>query len=238
MQTKIRKALNILLLIVKLPKVSISFSGFTNETKEKYLETYKYFTKWHRLKFFRNKTLGVALINLNLYKNFDEYYKSINGKNSAGYYSRKALKRKYSFVEINRNNYIDDIYEINTSSTMRQGRIMSSSYMQKQDNYQNEINYRYFGVINEEGKLLAYCNIGFYGEFALVTTLLGHKKYLNDGIMYLMMIEVNKIIFNDYKKNGYKYIMYDTFFGASDGLKKFKKKLGYKAYKVKWLWEN
>ena len=34
----------------------------------------------------------------------------------------------------------------------------------------------------------------------------------------------------------YKYFIYDTFFGASEGLKKFKIKLGYKAYKVEWLW--
>jgi len=110
--------------------------------------------------------------------------------------------------------------------------------MKKYFNYIDECNYRYFGVVNVDGKLVSYCNIGFYGEFALVSTLLGHKKYLNDGVMYLMMIELNKIIFNNYKQKGYRYIMYDTFFGASKGLQKFKNKLGYKAYKVKWKWEN
>jgi hypothetical protein len=96
----------------------------------------------------------------------------------------------------------------------------------------------YFGVKNKDGKLLAYCYIGFFGEFILINTLLGHKKYLNDGIMYMMMVELNKIVFEQYKKNEYKYIMYDTFFGATDGLKLFKKKLGYKPYKVKWIWED
>ena len=56
--------------------------------------------------------------------------------------------------------------------------------------------------------------------------------------MYLMMIELNKIMFEEYKLKGYKYIMYDTFFGASEGLKKFKEKLGYKPYKVRWIWEE
>ena len=235
---KIKKKLEIIKEIIQLPKVEIKFCNYTNDTKMKYRETYNYFTKLHRLKVFRNKTIGVALIDLNLYKNFDDYYKSINGKNSAAYYSRKATKREYKFVEIDRNDFLDDIYEINTSSTHRQGREMSSGYLKKQESYRNELNYRYFGVINGGGNLVSYCNIGFYGEFALVVTLLGHAKYLNDGIMYLMMIEVNKIIFNDYKQNGYKYIMYDTFFGASDGLKKFKQKLGYKSYKVKWKWKK
>ena len=151
--------------------------------------------------------MGVALIDLNKYDSFDNYYKSINGKNSAAYYSRKAIKREYQIIEIDRNNYIDDIYEINTSATIRQGREMSSGYLQKQNSYVNEPNYKYFGIINTDGKLLSYCNIGFYGEFALVVTLLGHKQYLNDGIMYLMMIEFNKIIFNEYKQEEYKYIM-------------------------------
>lgn len=224
--------------VLKLPKVTIRFFAFTEDTKTKYREVYKYFTKLHRLKLFRNKTLGVALIDLHIYDTFEKYYKSVNGKNSAAYYSRKALKREYKFIEINRNEYIDDIYEINTSSALRQGREMSAGYLQKQKNYKDETNYRYFGIVNNENKLLAYCNIGFYGEFSLLVTLLGHQKYLNDGIMYLMLIEFNKLMFEEYKEQGCRYIMYDTFFGASDGLKKFKTKLGFKAYKVKWLWED
>ena len=224
--------------ISQLPQVGISFIKYTKESRKKYEETYNYFTKPHRLKLFKNKTLGVALINLGEFQNYDEYYKSINGKNSAAYYARKALKRDYEFVEIDRNNYIDDIYEVNTSSSIRQGRKMSDGYLVKTDFYSNEKNYRYFGVLDSKKKLVAYCNIGFYGEFALVVTLLGHKQYLNDGVMYLMMVELNKLLFTEYKQQGYNFVMYDTFFGASDGLKKFKSKLGYKAYKVKWKWEN
>ena len=238
MKNKINNILNILYQIIKLPKVEIAFLGYNDLSVNKFKETYKYFTKPHRLKFFKNKTLGVALIDLNKYKIFEEYYKSINGKNSAAYYARKAIRREYVFKEVNRNHFIDDIYEVNISATTRQGRKMSSAYLQKQLKYNNEENYRYFAVLTSEGKLVSYCNIGFYGEFALIATLLGHKKYLNDGIMYLMMVEFNKLIFNEYKPKGYKYIMYDTFFGASDGLKRFKEKLGYKSYKVKWLWQD
>lgn len=234
---KIKKIVDILKEIYALKKVNITFSKYNDKTQEKYLEIFKYFTKLHRLKLFRNKTLGVALIDLNMYKKFDEYYKSINGKNSAAYYARKALKREYKFVEIDRNQYIEDIYSINMSAEQRQGRQMAAHYLEKRDSYVDEPAYRYFGIIRDN-QLFAYCYIGFFGEFVLVNTLLGHKKYLNDGIMYLMMIELNKLVFEEYKDLGYRYIMYDTFFGASEGLKKFKNKLGYKAYKVKWLWEK
>ena len=238
MFNKIKKISSILQEIKKLKKVEIKFCKYTEDTRKKYKETYEYFTKLHRLKLFRNKTLGVALIDLNLYKNFDEYSDAIKGKNYALRYVKKAIKKGYLFIEIDRNDYIDDIYEINTSTEQRQGKPMGEGYLQKVNSYKNEANYRYFGVVNSENRLVAYCNIAFYGEFALIVTLLGHKNYLNDGIMYLMMVEFNKIMFEEYKQKGYKYIMYDTFFGASEGLKRFKKRLKYQPYKVKWQWEN
>ncbi len=224
--------------ILKLEKIIIAFKDWDIETKKDYEKTYSYFTKPHRLKLFKNKTLGVELIPLNGYNSFAEYYNQINGKNSAAYYQRKALRKGYKFVEINLNDYIDDIYQINISTPVRQGKAMSSKYLKKESHYEIKKNFRYFGCLNSDGILLSYCCVGFYGEFANINVLLGHYKFLNDGIMYLMMVELNKIIFNEYKNFGYKFIMYDMFFGASDGLKMFKRKLGYKPYRVKWLWND
>ena len=238
MLNKLKRGIELLQEILSLPKREIAFKDVEDKSLANYKRTYRYFTKLHRLKLFRNKTVGVALIDLNLYKNFEDYYKSVNGKNSAAYYARKATKRAYRFMEIDRNEYIEDIYNINTSTPIRQGQEMSQSYLKRVEKYKDEPNYRYFGVVNTKGELVSYCNIGFYGEFALVVSLLGHKEYLNDGVMYLMMIEFNKIIFNEYHKKGYNYIMYDTFLGATEGLKKFKQKLGYKPYKVKWIWAD
>ena len=86
--------------------------------------------------------------------------------------------------------------------------------------------------------LVAYCDIGFFGEFSLVAVLLGHKKFLNDGIMNFMLIELMKLMFEKYQDKGYNYIMYDTFLGATEGLQRFKRKLGYKPYNVNWKWEK
>lgn len=235
---KLKKAATLLKEIYSLPKREIAFRGANREGIENAREAYRYFTKPHRFRLFKNKSLGVALVDLNQFSSFEEYYKSINGKNSAAYYARKATKRGYRFLEIDRNNYIDDIYRINTSAKVRQGKQMSSSYLKKQESYNQDPNYRYFGVVDSQGRLVAYCNIGFFGEFSLISTLLGHKEYLNDGIMYLMLVEFTKIMFQEYKQEGYRYIMYDTFFGASDGLKMFKNKLGFVPYKVVWKWEN
>ena len=235
---KIKYFLTLFVRIIKLPKVNIAFKNSSQASLENYKETYRYFTKAHRYKIIKNKTIGVALIDLSDYKHFDDYYRSVNGKNSAAYYRRKALKRGYRFVEIDRNDFIDDIYEINTSAPVRQGKEMTQHYLQKPSNYIEQPNYRYFGVIDKEGKLRSYCNIAFYGEFSLIVSLLGHKNHLNDGIMYLMLTEVIKLMFDSYVQKGYKYIMYDTFIGATEGLKNFKKKLGFHPYRVKWIWKN
>jgi hypothetical protein len=223
--------------ILKLKIIKVKFKGYDDITIDSYKSMYNHFTKRHRLKVIQNKSIGIALIDIKLYKDFDEYYSAINGKNSAAYYSRKCLKREYTFCEINRNDYIDDIYEINTSSKERQGREMSKDYLTKVEQYDDLPNFKYFGIKDSNGKLVSYCNIGFYGEFVSINTLLGHNKFLNDGIMYLMMVELFKLIFNDYSEKGYNYIMYDTFFGATEGLKKFKNKLKFIPYKVKWIWE-
>lgn len=219
-----------------MPKVEIRFSNPTVESKDMFLKTYENFTKRHRLYLFKNKTLGVALIDLKSYKNYSVYYEKVNGKNSPAYYSRKALKRKYIFTEIDRNNYSEDIFLINTSSTIRQGVKMAKEYQEKCEIYKSDPHYRYFGVINQEKKLVAYCNIGFYGEFILISQLLGHKDFLNDGIMYLMILELLKLVFEEYANKGYKFVMYDTFWGAKEGLRLFKKKLRFKPFRVKWLW--
>ncbi len=222
--------------IQQLPKVDIEFKNYNTKTIEAFKTVYKLFNKRHRLIVFKNKSVGVALIDLAAHKDFDTYIKSINGKNSAAYYSRKAAKRNYTFKEINRNDYINDIYEINTSTEVRQGQKMSDKYLTKVEQYNNEPAYKYFGVLDENNKLVSYCNVGFYGEFALIAVLLGHKQHLNNGVMYFMITNLIAEIYDKSYKKGYKYVMYDTFFGASKGLQQFKKKLGFAPYKVNWKW--
>lgn len=238
MKNRIIKYYKIFMSILKLQLLNIEFKDFNSNNYELYTKTHLFFTKPHRLKIFKNKTIGVALLRIDDFKDFDSYYKSVNGKNSAAYYSRKSIKRGYCFIEVDLNNYIDDVFEINTSAKLRQGREMSEKYLTKQKEFHRNENYRYYGVLNVDGRLVSYCSVAFFGQFLSIDNLLGHKSYLNDGIMYLMLIELNRIIFNEMRGGGLEFVMYDTFFGASDGIKLFKKKLGFKPYKVNWILEN
>jgi len=232
---KVQNILEILNEIRQLPRVNLTFISNTKSKQDIGL-IYKYFTKRHpKYKIIRNKEIGVGLINLTQYVSSDEYLKIINGKNSAAYYARKAKGRGYILREIMREDYKDDIYEINTSMQERQGRKMAEHYLQKIDNFENLEHFRYFGVLDSNGKLRSYCNIGYYGDFVVVSQLLGHKDYLNDGVMYLMITEVICELIAEKKVD---YLMYDTFFGAKDGLKMFKEKLGFLPYRVKWRYDD
>jgi hypothetical protein len=193
---------------------------------------YEWFTQPHdKLPIVSNKTLGVELLDLQMFDDFEHYLKCINGKNSAAYYRRKALSKGYTFTDIDRNQYINDIYEINSSRETRQGRQMHPAYFEKPTQYIDEHNWLYCGVLNSSGKLVAYLNLQIANEVAVVRTLLGHGDFLNDGIMYLLLVEAARRI---YELGGYRYLMYDMYFGSSAGLRLFKDKLGFRPYWVHW----
>jgi len=76
---------------------------------------------------------------------------------------------------------------------------------------------------------MAYGELGFYGNFASFTRVIGVRN--NDGVMHLMVTE---IICQLIEGRNYQYLMYDTYFGASPGLKTFKKMLGFQPYRAKY----
>jgi hypothetical protein len=190
--------------------------------------TFTYFTKPHpRYKLIRNKSVGIALIDLTTFPDRDAYISSVSRKDEAAHHGKRALRRGYIFQEIDRNNYIDDIHAINTSSTKRQGRPMDHAYLEKPHRYETNPHFRYFGVTDSNGVLVAYCNIAIYGNFAATDRLLGYKN--NDGTMYLLLVEIICLLINE---GPVRYFMYDTFFGAQEGLRNFKRRLGFQPYRV------
>ena len=223
-----KKIKNIITEIRTLPKITVSMGG--DEYGNKF---FPYFTKPHpRYFLFKNKTLGVALINLSDFKSPQEYTKSVNGKNSAAYFSRKAIKLGYHFKSIIPNQFVEQIYLINTSASQRQGVEMEISYKEKKNDYPLDKYNNYFGVFKED-RLVAYLWLVQTGELVLVNRILGHAEHLDGGIMYLLLTSFTEHVITTIPKA--KVIMYDTLFGASTGLKMFKNRCGFKPYKVNWI---
>jgi len=194
------------------------------------LSTYRYYTKRHpRYKIIQNKSWGAALVDLRASGKSDNYFDSIKAKNCGGWHARRARSRGYVMTEIDRNDYIDAIHAINISQQQRQGRAMDDKYREKQLAYDVLANFSYFGVLDSEGKLMAYATIGRYGNFSSFSQMMGYRN--NDGIMHLMVAEIVARLIDE---GDVDYVMYDTFFGALPGLQQFKAVLGFQPYRARY----
>lgn len=229
MPNKLSQLFDLAIDISKLPVAHLEFRLAMNPAEVRRMHAH--FTRRHpKYRIFQNKSMGAALVDLKRFGNRADYIDSIKGgRNSAEYHARKARSRGYVLAEIDRNDFIDDIYHINNSVEVRQGRPMDEAYRLKETFYSKEPNYRYFGVLNPAGKLVAYGNLGFFGNFAAFDRIIGVRN--NDGIMHLL---VSEIVCQVIESKAYNYVMYDTYFGASPGLKAFKTMLGFEPYRAKY----
>jgi hypothetical protein len=212
--------------ILRLPRAVLCFDSKLNASHID--ATYRAFTKRHpKYLIIKNKTIGAALIDTDDFGYPENYVKAFMRRSIAGRNAKRAKKRGYRFVQIDRNAFVDDIHRINTSLPYRQGRPMSASYQQRVNCFVDLENYRYYGILDKEGKLIAYCDVGLYGNFALLSRLLGYRN--NDGVMHLMIVEIVVALM---REGAVRFVMYDMYFGASEGLRNFKTILGFKPYRV------
>ncbi|MGZ5178458.1 MAG: hypothetical protein ACXWCW_30400 [Burkholderiales bacterium] len=214
--------------IMQLPVAHLRFESQLEPTDVP--EQYRYFTKPHpRYRIIRNKTIGAALIDLDRYQGVPDYFDHIQGKNRGAHHAKRARGRGYVCREIDRNAHVDEIHSINTSLDIRQGRPMDDNYLEKVTHYEPLAHYHYYGVLNQEGRLVAYANIGRFGNFSSLDRLMGLRN--NDGIMHLLLVEIASRLI---EQKRVRYMMYDTFFGAQPGLQQFKRCLGFEPYRAKY----
>lgn len=219
-------AVNTFVEVARLPQVRLHFESALNPALIR--RTHALFTMPHpRYRLVRFKTLGIALIDLRAFADSTAYLQSVQQKDHAGYQARRARARGYTVAVIDRNDYIDDIHRINTSIEERQGRPMDAAYGQRVDRYDDVESFRYYGVLDAHGALVAYCDLGVYGDFAATDRLLGMRN--RDGVMYLLLADIACRLIDERRCS---YLMYDTYLGALPGLREFKRKLGFRPYRV------
>jgi hypothetical protein len=214
--------------ILRLPVADLHFHQAIDPADIR--ATYRYYTKPHpRYKLIRNKTIGAALLDLGGLDSTEQYLELIKGKNAGAWHAKRARGRGYRLRHIDRNAHIDDIHAINTSMEERQGRQMDAKYREKQAHFDTLAHFRYYGVFNTEGRLVAYANLGHYGNFASFSQLIGIRN--NDGIMHMMVVDIVSELIGERQV---RYLMYDTFFGAQPGMQSFKKILGFRPYRARY----
>ena len=100
---------------------------------------------------------------------------------------RGADRAGYRFAMIARDDYLDDIYAINTSMPERQGRPMAEAYLHRLAPQRPLPDFpcprhalRQYGVLRD-GHLYAYAWVYVIGEMCLFSTILGHGEHMKAG---------------------------------------------------------
>ena len=138
-----------------------------------------------------------AVIDLNYYKKYDDYYNRVkkykNNKKSVLYEYNKSKKQKFYCHPFIKSNFIPDIYNIHTSKEKRSGILMSSSYNRSIEElgYQNNyINVDPLKLINDINNYRIY--IGIFDRIE------GYKQGSNITneklIGYITLFRVNNFI--------------------------------------------
>jgi hypothetical protein len=224
--TEAQRLLRALQTLLTLPTARLHFHSAI--APRKIAAIHALFTKPHaRYRLIKNKTMGIALIDLSKFKSPADYLATVKKKDFAGHHARIARKRGYTVRAIRRNEHADEIHTIHTSSSARQGRPMDIAYQHLQTEFDDSAPLRCFGVFHRNGSLVGYCSFGIYGNFAATDKLMGIKN--KDGAMYLLLLEIVSLLI---AQQGIDYFMYDTFLGTREGLRSFKHRIGFQPYRV------
>ncbi|MCV6590584.1 MAG: hypothetical protein OIF57_16390 [Marinobacterium sp.] len=191
-------------------------------------------TKRHpRFPFIRFLQYGVAINTLP--ENHAAYLQTLEP--SARRNIRKSQRMGYQFARIQYNDHLTEIGEIHRSAPVRQGP-MSASLLQQNPLPINDPasqttshDYPYFGVF-KDGQLTAYAGCLVAGEMLLLATVFGHSDHQKNGVVPLLITGIADYIYTNHP--GVKFYIYDTYYGASPSLRRFKKKFGFNPTVVQW----
>jgi hypothetical protein len=181
----------------------------------------------------RNDRFGVAL--LRLPASPEAYFSAIEG--SARRNVRKARRGRYVFERIDFNAHLDGVKAIWQSAPIRQGPVpgfIRSGDVRPASNPPTRTvvhDYAYFGVFSGD-TLVAYAACFVAGQACLIEQIFGHADYQRDGVTPLLIVSLIEYVMKHYP--AVRYVTYDNFLGAGNSLRRFKRKFGFEACRVRW----
>ena len=166
---------------------------------------------------------------IKLPESYEQYMKDVGGKTRN--MIRKAEKNGIECKKIIWNDYLYDIYEINTSTKERQGKIMKPHYNKlekREEIYCNE--YHFIDTIGciKDNKLIGYLYLRCHNDCAIISRFLGHFEHKSLGIMNKLVAGTVNLLINDERYKHVKSIIYLVW--DDTGLTGFKKRCGFKPY--------
>jgi hypothetical protein len=182
----------------------------------------------------RRLEYGFAVCHLG--DDYDAYLNQIDA--SARRNFKKSCRLGYTFGRIDYNDYLDEITDILRSTDVRQGRPMPAKFFDERANPTKNPpsrsrlhDYPCFGI-KRDGKIWAFATCLVAGELCSIQTIFGHSQHQPDGIVPMLIISIVNEIFENYPT--VKYYTYGSYYGASDTMKRFKKKFHFLPHRVAW----
>jgi len=152
---------------------------------------------------------------------------------------KKAARLGYRFEFIDYNAYLPEITAIHQSAPIRQDREMPVELLtleataHRNPSSTNPCHdYPYFGIF-KENLLVAYASCFVAGEICELNTIFGHAEYLTDGVVPMLIASIGDEI--PRRHPNVKYYTYGLYFGASETLKRFKRKFLFQPQRVTWI---
>jgi hypothetical protein len=182
----------------------------------------------------RRMSHGVALCRLP--HSFDEYFAGLEASARRNY--KKACREGCSVSRIQFNDHLDAVRDVRMSTELRQGRAMPPEYINGivrpiNDPTSNSAyhDFLYFGVF-AGGRMIAYAACLVAGEYCSLEHILGHARYLQLGAVPLLIIAIARELYRSYPQ--VRHYAYGTYFGASETMRRFKRKFDFVPHRVDW----
>jgi hypothetical protein len=221
----VRRTIDDLRTVATMPRVDIVLSrGRPDED-----ELLQLFRRRHpRYKVIGRKVVGVALLPLDDIADGEAY---LAAHRTARKRTRRAERLGYSVALFDPGQRRSELLAIHASLPVRQGRPIDAEYLDADAPWEAGPQIDYVGVFRDD-VLLAYSRVQYAGEIAGLPRIMGHGDHLDNGVMFLLMAGV--VDHTKANRPEARYVMYDTFFGAPEGLRWFKTHLGFQPYYVRW----
>ncbi len=174
------------------------------------------------------KVVGVALLALDDVEDADAY---LAGLRYARRRVRRATRLGYRAAPFDPAARRAEVQAIRTSLPERQGRAMDPEFLDPGAPLPTGAGIEYLGVFRGE-TLAAYVQLQYAGDIVGMMDLFGHGEHLGDGIMFMLVAAV--VDRAKRTRPQARFIYYDMYFGASDGLRAFKRHAGFQPYYVRW----
>jgi hypothetical protein len=223
--SRVRHVLADLRTAAKMPRVDVVASH--GEPAEE--EVLRFFSRPHpRFRIVANKAVGAALLPLDEFDDVEAYLASLRSTRKR---VRRARRLGYAVAPFDPNERRSELLTIHQSLPERQGQPVEAAYLDPAAVYRTGPHMDYLGVFLDDA-LVAYAHLWYAGEIVGMNRIMGHGDHLDNGVMFLLMAGIVEHVKTT--RPDIRYVFYDMFFGAADGLREFKTRLGFRPHYVHW----